>query len=150
MSEREKDTAFLKQCILYDDSVERHKLDESITQLQQNERCVRHAVVLMALLIALALAGVCYAVIFLEPPPQSMTQLITPLIVRVFCVLGGASLICMLAFGGLGLVYRKELTRRREECRRLATRLLESRVGKPGTLPLPAVSVPASKTPPIA
>ena len=31
ISEREKDLAFLRQCILYDDSAERHKLEETIT-----------------------------------------------------------------------------------------------------------------------
>ena len=131
MSAHEKDLAFLRQCILYDDSAERRKLEESITQLQRNGRCVRRAVGLMALLIALALAGVCYAAIFLAPTPQNITQLIAPVVVRIFCALGGGSLICILAFGGLGLVYRKELEQRREECRRLATKLLESRLGKP-------------------
>jgi len=31
MSAHEKDLAFLRQCILYDDSAERHKLEETIT-----------------------------------------------------------------------------------------------------------------------
>lgn len=130
MSEHEKDTTFLRQCILYDDSAERHKLEESITQLQGNERCVRRAVGLMALLIALALAGVCYTAIFLADAPQSMTQFITPFVVKIFCAVGGASLICILAFGALGLAYRKELDQRREECRRLARKLLEGRGAK--------------------
>jgi hypothetical protein len=42
-----------------------------------------------------------------------------------------------MAFVGLGAVYRKELDQRREECRRLATKLLESRLGKPCTTPSP-------------
>jgi hypothetical protein len=136
MSEREKDTEFLRQCIVYDDSAERHKLDESITRLQRNERCVRRAVGLMALLIALALAGVCYASIFLGDYPHNITQFITPYVVKIFWALGGASLICILAFGGLGLVYRKELDQRREECRQLARKLLETRGGKPSIIPL--------------
>src|SRR5437879_8848596 len=41
MSEHQRETAFLRQCILYDDTGERHKLEESITQLQRNELCVR-------------------------------------------------------------------------------------------------------------
>jgi len=40
----------------------------------------------------------------------------------------------MVAFTGLGVVYRKELDQRREECRRLAAKLLESRLGKPRAL----------------
>ena len=49
MSEHQKQTAFLRQCLLYDDTGEGHKLEESITQLQRNERCVRRAVGVMAL-----------------------------------------------------------------------------------------------------
>jgi len=120
VSEHEKDTAFLRRCILYDDSVERHKLEESITQLQRNERSVRRAVGLMVLLVALALASLCYSAIFLTTSPS--------LIIKVFSALGVGSLICMLAFGGLGLSYRKELDQRREECRRVALKLLEARL----------------------
>jgi len=140
MSEHERDTAFLRQCIVYDDSAERHKLDESITRLQRNERCVRRAVGLMALLVALATAGVCYSAVFLAADPQNMTQLMMPFMSKVFCALGGASLICILAFGGVGLIYRKELDQRREECRRLVRKLLETRGGKPSIMPLPVAA----------
>jgi hypothetical protein len=34
-------------------------------------------------------------------------------------------------FLGLQVVYRKELAHRREDCRRLATKLLESRLARP-------------------
>jgi|SRR6266850_2294061 len=131
MSDHERETDFLRHCLLYDDSVERHQLEEAITRVQRDERCVWRAVWLMALLTGLAMAGVCYTAVFLADSPETMTRLITPLIVKVFCALGVGSLICMLAFAGLGLVYRKDLDRQRDECRRLATRLLESRLGKP-------------------
>jgi hypothetical protein len=147
MSEHDKDTAFLRQCILYDDSAERQKLEESISQLQRNERCVRRAVGLMAVLIAVALAGICYGAIFLVEYPQDMTYLTTPLIVRIFCALGVGALICVLAFGGLGLIYRKELDQRREECRQLAAKLLEARLGKPRAMSLAAAVPPLNITP---
>lgn len=139
MSERERDTAFLRQCLIHDNSAERHKLEERIVQAQCNERCVRRAVRLMATLTMLGAAGLGYAAIFMEFP-QSPLQFITPLFNKVFCALGGGSLICMLAFWGLGVLYRKELEKCREECRRLATRFFESRLGKPGTVPLPGLS----------
>jgi hypothetical protein len=139
MSEHQRETAFLRQCLLYDDTAECHKLEEGITQVQRDERCVRRAVLLMALLTALAAAGLCYAVVFLEDYPHNMTRLLTPFIVKVFCALGVGSLICMLAFGGLRVVYRKELEQRRDDCRRLATKLLESRLGKPRAMPLSGV-----------
>ena len=139
MSEHQRETAFLRQCLLYDDTAERHKLEEGIAQTQRDERCVRRAVLLMVLLTALAAAGLCYAVVFLEHHPQNMSQFITPFIVRVLCALGVGSLICMLAFGGLRIVYRKELEQRREECRRQVTKLLESRLGKARVMPLSGV-----------
>src|SRR5438552_1785947 len=139
MTEHERETAFLRQCILYDDTDERHKLEESITQLQRNECCVRRTVWLMTLLVALAMAGLCYSAVCLSEYPQDMTQLMTQFISKVFCALGLGSSICLLAFAGLGVVHRSKLDRRREECRRLATKVMESRLGQPrapsGTAP---------------
>ena len=57
-------------------------------------------------------------------------------VINIICGLGMGSLISLLAFMGLGLVYRIKLDQRREECRQLVARLLESRLGKPVTTPL--------------
>ena len=92
MSEHQKQTAFLRQCLLYDDTVEHHKLEQNITQLQGNERCVRRAVFVMALLVALAMAGHCYSATFLTDRRQNMSQFLTQFISKVFCVLGLGSL----------------------------------------------------------
>jgi hypothetical protein len=140
MSEHEKDIRFLRQCILYDESAERHKLEESITQLQRKERCVRRAVALMALLVGLALAGVCYSAVCLADYPQNMTQFMMLFVSKVFCALGLGSLMCLLAFAGLGAIYRKELDQRLEECRRVARNLLEAHRGKPPITPAPALA----------
>ena len=96
MSEHERHTAFLRQCIGYDDTGERHKLEESITQLQGNERCMRRAVWLMALLVALAMAGLCYSAVFLTD--YHLLQFGTALISKVLCALGLGSLICLVLF----------------------------------------------------
>ena len=48
MSEHEKDLAFLRQCIFYDDTDERRKLEERIAQVKRDERCVQRAAWLMA------------------------------------------------------------------------------------------------------
>jgi hypothetical protein len=136
MNEHQRETAFLKQVILYDDTTERHTLEEKITQAQRDERCVRRAIWLMVLVIALSVAGLSYSAIFLTDYPRKMSQFVAPFMSKVFCVLGLGALFCLLFFSGLGVAYRKELDRRREECRRLATKLLESRLGKPQTTPL--------------
>jgi uncharacterized membrane protein len=99
-------------------------------QVQQNERCVQRAVWLMVLLAALAFAGLAYSAVFMEDFPQNMPGFMTRFVTKLFCVLGLASLICIPAFVGLEVVYRQELNKRREECRRLATKLLESRLAR--------------------
>ena len=72
MSDHQRETAFLRQCIHYDDTAERHNLDERLTQAQRDERCVRCAVWLMALLTALAMAGLCYSAVFLADFPEQV------------------------------------------------------------------------------
>jgi len=64
----------------------------------------------------------------------NMSQFVTQSISKVFCALGLGSLICLVSFLGPGVAYRKDLDRRREECRRLAAKFLESRLGKPRAL----------------
>ena len=132
MSEHQKHTEFLRHCLRYGDSTEHQALDKSITQIQRDERCVQRAVWLMAILTALAVAGLGYPAILVENFPYTVPQFI----VNLICALGLASLICLLVFAGLGMAYRKKLDQRREECRQLVTRLLESRLGRPVTTPL--------------
>ena len=132
MSEHQKHTEFLRQCILYDESTRRQELHERITQIQCDARCVRRAAWLMAMLIALVVAGLGYEVILVDNFPYNLPQLI----INLVCALGIGSLISLLAFMGLGIVYRMKLDQQREECRQLVARLLESRLGKPVTTPL--------------
>ena len=127
MTEHDKDLTFLRRCILHDDSAERHNLEESITHLQSKERSVRRAIWVMTLFIGLALAGLCYSLVCMPELPQTTSQFMTQFISKVFCVLGLGSLMCLVAFLCLGMVYRKELDQLRDECRRLATKLLEAR-----------------------
>jgi len=86
----------------------------------------------MAMLIALVVAGLSYEVILVDNFPYNLPQLI----INLVCALGIGSLISLLTFMGLGMVYRSKLDQQREECRQLVSRLLESRLGKPVTTPL--------------
>jgi hypothetical protein len=139
MSEHQRETAFLRHCIRYDESPGRQELEEKIARIQRDEHCVRRAVWLMAIVAALAVAGLSYSAIFLMGYPQDLLGFMTQFITKVFCVLGLASLICLLTFAALGVVYRRELDLRREECRQLVTKIMESRLGKPVTPPSPGV-----------
>ena len=132
MSEHQKHTEFLRHCLRYGESTEHQALEKEITRIQRDERCVQRAVWLMAILTAFAVAGLGYPVILVENFPSNVPQFTLNLV----CALGVASLICLLAFVGLGMAYRRKLDHRREECRQLVTKLLASRLGKP--VPTPA------------
>ncbi|MBN2505341.1 MAG: hypothetical protein JXQ71_01465 [Verrucomicrobia bacterium] len=136
MSEHEKQTTFLLQCLVYDGSAERQELEDGIVQILRDERCLRRAMWLMALLMALVLAGLGYTAVLVD----GFLQNLPPFLVRVVGVLGLASLLSLLGFAGLRFLYRHKLNGRREACRRLAVKLLESRLGTPRTWHRPEVA----------
>jgi hypothetical protein len=129
MKDYQRQTEFLRQCILYNDTAEHRQLETRITELQRDEICVRRAVWLMALFAALAMAGLCYATILVTDNPPRFADISERFLLKALCVLGVGSMICLVVFFGLGLMYRKELDQRREACRRLAKEFLESRLG---------------------
>jgi len=131
MSEHQIHTEFLRQCILYEESAGRQELEEGINRVQRDARCVRRAAWLMAILAALVVAGIGYGTVLVDNFPYNAPQFI----VNLIFALGLGSLISLLAFAGLGMVYRKKLEQQREECRQRVARLLESRLGKPVTTP---------------
>jgi len=137
MTHRQRQTEFLRQCVLYDDTNGNRTLAERIRQLEQNERCVRRGVWWMVQMGALAFAGLGYLAVFGEDFPAKMPGSMTWFISQVFCVLGLTSLICVSAFVALGWAYRRELDERCEECRRRVTNLLERHLGKPRTTTQP-------------
>ena len=132
MSDHQKHTEFLRECIRYDESARRQELMEEIVRIQRDARCVRRAVWLMAMLIALAAFGYGYGMALVNNFPYNIPQFI----INIFCVLAASWLISILAFAALGIVYRMKLDRRREECRWIVTRLLASRLGRTVTTPL--------------
>jgi hypothetical protein len=130
-TEHERETDFLRRCIKYETGTAGRQLDERICRVQHDERCLRRASWLMALVAGLATAGLGYAAIFLDDFPNRISVFTSLFVVKIFCAAGIGSLICLLAFTGVGFLYRKELNQRREECRRLVTKLLESHLGEP-------------------
>jgi hypothetical protein len=138
MNDYQKETAFLRQCIRYDDTAEHHQLEERIAALQSDDRCLRRAISLTAVLAALAMAGLCYAAVFLADYPLNGSQFGQKLIIKILCALGVGSSICVVFFLGLGVSKRNKLDQAREECRRLAIKLMEARLGKPGPTPISA------------
>jgi hypothetical protein len=127
--------SFLRHLMLYDDTGECNELEGKIAQGQCKERSARRAVWLMGVLTALAVVGLGYSAILLEDFPQNKTQVV----MRIFCALGLASLVSLLAFAGFWLVSLGELNEQRERCRRLVTRIMESRLGKPVIVSRPEI-----------
>ena len=132
MSEHQKHTEFLRHCLRYGESTEHKELEEGITQVQRDARCVRRAVWLMAMVAALVMAGLGYGTVLVDNFPYNAPQFI----VNLIYALGLGSLISLVVFAGLEMVYRWKLDQRREECRQRVARLLESRLGKPVITPL--------------
>ena len=132
MNEHQKHTEFLRQCILYDESPRRQELAEGIREIHRQMHCVRRALWLMAILTALVVAGLGYGVILVDRFPYNMSQFI----INLVCSFLLGSLISILGFIGLEMVYRNKLNQQREECRQLVTKLMESRLGKPVSAPL--------------
>ena len=137
MSEHQKHTEFLKHCLLYDESHERHLVAEKLTRIQRDLRCVRRAMWLTALLTTLAVAGLGYGEIFVDNFPYNTP----PLILNLIYAVGLGSLISLMAFEGLGLVYCQKLDQQREECRQRVAKLLSARLGKT----FPAKKEPAAQ-----
>jgi hypothetical protein len=129
MSEHQRETAFLRHLISYADAAERRELDDRISNLERDQRCLRRAVWVMTLSTALAAAGLCYAAVFLLDHRMNASQFMAQTLIRVFSAVALGSLACALAFHVLGIWYRKDLDQHREQCRRLAMKLIESRLG---------------------
>jgi hypothetical protein len=129
-SEHQRETAFLRQCILYEESNQGRQLDQRIAQIQHDERSLRRATWLASLLITLVGLVFGYMAFLMEDLPNHISQFAAEFIGKTLCALAIGSLISLLAFVLLGMSNRSELNLRREECRQLVTTLLESRLGK--------------------
>jgi hypothetical protein len=115
--------------MLYDSTDERHKLEEQVAGAERTERCFRRAVFLMAVVAGVAVAGIGYSAILLQDFPLNKAHLI----LRIFCALGLASLVSLLTFVAFWRVARGTLNEQRDRCRRLVTRIVESRLGRPAS-----------------
>ena len=133
-SEHETEMAFLRRILHYGDSDECRKLEESILQARRNTLCVQRMGAVAALFPLLALAGVAYGAVFHD---DFLPFNVPEPFLRVLCVLGLSSLICLVGSVGLLTVYLKKLRQLRSEARQLVIRLLESHLDKPEIPALP-------------
>ena len=134
MSEHQRETAFLRHIIRHGESAECRKLEKRIAQVQCDQRCVQRVSAVTALFPLLALAGFGYGGILEESFPYGGSEVIF----RLLCVMGLASLICLVVFAGLLALYRLQLNEMREECRQVVTKLVEAHLVKPYVASLPS------------
>jgi hypothetical protein len=127
MTDHQRETAFLRHLIAFDNTKERHALEASIAQVQRDARCVQRVTSAAAWVAILAVAGLSYGAIL----DQNFRYAESQLFIRILCDVGLAAVISVLSFTGLLILYRRKLNHLREECRQLAVKVLESRLGEP-------------------
>lgn len=113
MSEHHEHTEFLKHCLRYDDSPERHAMTENLNRLQRELRVVRRAAWLMGNMIAIAGACLAYPAILVDNFPDNMERSFANMVVALFAGLS----ICLLVFIILGISLYLKLHRQRGACR---------------------------------
>jgi uncharacterized ion transporter superfamily protein YfcC len=124
MSEHHQHTEFLKHCLRYDDSSERHQMMEKLVRLQHELRIFRRACWLMLLLFILSVAGFVWS----SPVLQHFSQAAQMTIVNLLAALGLGSVVSLLTFVLIEQRLRKKLARQREECHQFLKRILAARL----------------------
>lgn len=127
----QSETEFLRHCLRYGDQSGHQAAGDRIAQVQRDVRCVQRAVWLMTGLTALAATGLAYLAVLGSNIPADISRLI----VNALSALGLASVISLVAFVGLLVVFLMNLKAQRERGRQIVTTLLASRLGKPAIVP---------------
>jgi hypothetical protein len=140
MSQHKKQATFLKTLLTYDDSAEHRQLQERIAVAERDEKCIGCACRLVGLAALLAFAGLGYCAVLLPEFFHNSRHFL----IQFFCVLGLGSLLCLLVFIGLWLWYRGMVNRLHDECRKVITSLVQSRL-KAQPRPAPTVLVQESE-----
>ena len=121
MSKRQKQTAFLKTLILHGDAEVRAQLEERIKRAERDEQCAWRALWLVSVLAVFSGFGICYSAVLIPEFFHNSWQTV----VRLFCGLGLASLVCAVSFLACWLWCRAVLNRVQEDCRRFVMAMLE-------------------------
>src|ERR1043166_1353266 len=127
MREHQKETAFLRRCLRYEESAESRQLEDGLIEIQRDERCVRRAAWLMVMLAGLVLAFLGYGVVLLDNFPYNVPHLV----MNTAYALGLVSFISLLVFVVLGIAYRQGVGQRRGKRRQLVGKKMGSRMAKP-------------------
>ena len=124
MSDRQKETEFLKWLIGYGDPEQCRDLRHRIHKLQHEQFCLRRIMVLMTVLNLVAFSGFCYAVVMV---PDWMGRTL-PWVVRLSCALGLSSSISLLACFGYWFKQRLRLDAIHDECRQIVKNIVQGQL----------------------
>jgi hypothetical protein len=123
MNEHHEHTEFLKHCLRYDDSPERHAMTEKLVRLQHELRVVKRACWLMGILIGVSCACLAYPAILVDNFPYNMERFTMNIVLALFAGLS----ICLVAFIMLGIFLYLKLHRQRGACRQRLRRFFATR-----------------------
>jgi len=135
MTAYRKQAAFLKTLLAYSESEEHRRLQEQLWQAEQSERCILYACRLVGVIALLGVAGLGYSAVLLPEFFQNSSHFL----IQFFSAIGLGSTMCLLVFLGLWVYYRSVVNRIHNECRRLITSMLESRLQLPEHTFYPAI-----------
>lgn len=121
MRERQKETAFLRGLIRLEDTEAGRRLQERITKAECDEKCIRRALFVVALVGLLSLSGLCYSAVFLQDFFQNSSHLV----IKFFSASGLGSLLCFGGFLFYWIRYRRASNHLHGECRRFVMGFLE-------------------------
>ena len=113
MSQQEKDTAFFRALLSGHGEQECRTLQSRLHETERNQRSVRRAAFLAAVLGLFSLAGLGYSALFRAEILGDSSHFL----VRLFSVTGLTSLICLTGFLGYWLHFRQMAGRLHDECR---------------------------------
>ena len=122
MSERRKQSDFLKSLLRYMSEEQQRALDQRFAKAEREEKCVRRALFLVTLVALFALCGAGYSAVFL---PGFIREPWNP-VTRQFCALGLCAGICIVAFLAFRAWQRSVTSSLHEECRRQVRALMEN------------------------
>ncbi len=131
MNKNKSQTDFIQALILHGDSTERNSLLQRMANAERDEHSCRCALVLVLILSLISLSAVCYGAVLLPDFFHGGSKVV----MKFFCGLGLASMICSVVFCGCWLWYRSILNRLHRESRRFLLGILESQ-SKSGREPL--------------
>jgi hypothetical protein len=114
MTERQKERVFVKDLLRREESPLGQDLQAQILKSEQNEKCVRCALMIVFVLGLLSLAGLGYSAVLLP----SFFENSTPFLVRLFTALALACGLCLLLYVGLWFSYRATTNHLLNEIRR--------------------------------